>query len=201
MVWPCGYDEVSDPHLENFVTFQRHVQEGLRNMKSQDVCYDSIEVLVVYWKESDVDKVGENAKDLADIFENAPYGFKVTRHEINNKDHDQKKIDNSFKATLKSVEERFDAKDAETSNLLIMYYGGHGTVENADRLWKPRKTSDKNLIWSKYQNRLYDFECDILYFFDYCYSLAMWETLMMKPKYRRRCEIFCSAGLMEKSGA
>jgi Caspase domain len=200
-VWPCGCDQVSDSHLENFATFQRHVREGLKNMKSQDVCYDSIEVLVIYWKESDVVEVGQNAKALADVFEKAPYGFNVTRHEFNNPDHTQKQIDNTFKKTLKSVEERVHAEDAETSNLLIVYYGGHGTVENADRLWKPMKTSVKNLIWSKYQNYMYDIECDILYLFDCCHSLAMCETSTTKPEYRRRCEIFCSAGLKEKSGA
>lgn len=49
-VWPCGCDEAPKPHIENFATFQRHVRDGLKDLKLQDVRYDHIEMLMVYWK-------------------------------------------------------------------------------------------------------------------------------------------------------
>lgn len=60
--WPCGCDEAPNPHIENLATFQRHVRDGLRNLKLQDVRYEHIEALMVYWKGGDVPKLADKAK-------------------------------------------------------------------------------------------------------------------------------------------
>lgn len=200
-VWPCGCDEAPRPYIENFATFQRHVRDGLKNLKSQDVHYDRIEALMVYWKGSDVPKVAENAKELGNLLGEAPYNFTVTPHEIDYRSLSQDKIDDNFRDALRTVEDRLRAQNKETSSLFILYYGGHGVVDRADHLWKPTKSSGKSLFWSNYQSQMYGLNCDILYLFDCCYSLAMVETPLTKSHHRRRCEILCSSGLKEPSGA
>jgi hypothetical protein len=202
-VWPCGCDEVLDPHLEDFAVFQRHVRDGLKNLKSQDVRYDCIEVLMVYWKGGDVPEVAENAKRLGALFQEQPYNFLVTPYEVDYKNLSQEQIDDGLDDALTKIRERLRTKENEkdNSNLLILYYGGHGVEHYADRLWKPRKKSEKHIIWSNYQSRMYNFTCDILYLFDCCHSKAMVETTSTTSLHRRRCEIFCSSGLKESSGA
>ena len=202
--WRCGCDEAPKPYIERFATFQRHVRDGLEDLKTQDVRYDRIETLMVYWKGSDVPLVAEKAKDLGTLLEKAPYNFTVTTHEIDDRSLSQNKLDDNFIDTLRAVEDRLCAQDKETLSLLILCYGGHGVVDQvyqADRLWKPTKSSGKHLIWSNYQRRMYGFDCDILYLFDCCYSLAMIETPLTISRHRQRCEILCSSGLKEPSGA
>ena len=200
-VWPCGCDEAPSHYLENFATFQRHVREGLKNLPSQDVHYNRIEALMVYWKGSDVPEVAAKAKELGALLERVPYNFTVTPLEIDYRNLTQMQINDSFEDALRDVGDRIRAHGSATSNLLVLYYGGHGVVKGADRVWQPKERSGKNLIWSNYQSRMYNFDCDILYLFDCCYSLAMVETPSTMSIHRRRCEIFCSSGLIDVSGS
>lgn len=202
--WPCGCDKAPNPYIENFATFQRHVRAGLKSLKSQDVRYESIEALMVYWKGGDVPNLADKAKELGTVLEKAPYNFTVTPHEIDYQLRGHLEIEDGFRNALNRVERRLDHlrdQDKETSNLLILYYGGHGIVDGRNRWWSPTKNSGKRLLWSKYQPRMYDLNCDILYLFDCCYSLAMVETASMSSEHRQRCEILCSSGLKEQSGA
>ena len=77
-VWPFRRDEAPKPYMENLATFQHQVREGLKSLKSQHVCYDHIEILMVYWKGSDMPKVAEKAKDVGSFLEKASYNFTVT---------------------------------------------------------------------------------------------------------------------------
>ena len=201
-ILPCGCDETSGPHIEDFATFQRQARDGLKNLRPQEVRYDRIETLLVYWKGCDVPKVAEKAKDLGTLLEKAPFNFTVTTHEIDYRSLGQSEIDINFEETLLAVNYRSRVREGETSNLFILYYGGHGVKAQADHLWKPTKSSGKHLNWSKFRNYMYNAECDILYLFDCCYSLAMvempTETILL---HSRRCEILCSSGLKEQSGA
>lgn len=200
-VWPCGCDADIDPHYEDFTEFQRQVRAGLKDLASQDVRYDNIEVLMVYWKDSDVTDVKGNAQALAEVLRSAPYNLVVTEHELNNADCDEDEFNDSFQSALDSVKGRVHSRDKKTSNLFVLYYGGHGATENADRLWKPKKASRTKLVWSDFQYSIYRFDCDIVFLFDCCFSKAMIEAPTTNSKYRRRCEIFCSSGLKEQSGA
>lgn len=195
--WTCDCDEDPKPHMENFATFQRQVRNGLKNLKSQDVRYNRVEVLMVYWKGGDVPKVAEKAKELGNLLKDAPYDFTITPHEIDYENLSQRKINSNFLNTLTEIDSELSE---ETSSLLILYYGGHGLVDQSDRLWKPTKSSGKCLYWSNYQRMMHYFDCDILYLFDCCYSLAMVETPETKSHHSRRCEILCSSGLKQKSG-
>lgn len=199
--WTCGCDEYPNRYMENFATFQGQVRNGLKNLKSQDVRYDHIEVLMVYWKGGDVPEVAEKAKDLGTLLRNDPYNFTVTPHEIDYKELAQHKIDDNFRDALRNIEVKLRTPNEETSSLLILYYGGHGLVDGVDRLWKPTKSSQKRLFWSNCQSLMYFLNCDILYLFDCCYSLAMVETPETKLHHRRRCEILCSSGLKQEGGA
>ena len=185
-VWPCGCDEAPKLYMDNFATFKGHVRDGLEDLKTQDVRYDRIETLMVYWTGSDVPKVAEKAKDLGNLLEKAPYNFTVTTHEIDYRNLGQRGINHNFRATLRAVEDRLCAQDNETSSLFVLYYGGHGVVDQADRLWKPTKSSGKHLIWLNCQRRMYGFDRDILYLFDCCYSLAMIETPLTMSRRRQR---------------
>lgn len=156
---------------------------------------------MVYWKGGDVPNLADKAQKLGTLLGKAPYKFIVAPHEIDYKGLGQYDIEDNFKAALNDVEERLRARDKETSSLLILYYGGHGVVDRGDRWWSPTKSSGKRLLWSKYQPRMYDLNCEILYLFDCCYSLAMVETASTNSQHRRRCEILCSSGLKEPSGA
>ncbi|KAK0508616.1 hypothetical protein JMJ35_008892 [Cladonia borealis] len=187
--------------MENFVTFQHQVRDGLKNLKSQDVRYDHIEALMVYWKGGDVPEVAEKAKALGKLLNNEPYNFTVIPHEIDYKRLAQHEIDDNFRDALRDIEVRLRTPNIETSSLLILYYGGHGFVDGADRLWKPTKSSQKRLFWSNCQSSMYFLNCDILYLFDCCCSLAMVETPETKLHHRRRCEILCSSGLKQEGGA
>ena len=199
--WTCGCDKDPNPYMENFVTFQHQVRDGLKNLKSQDVRYDHIEALMVYWKGGDVPEVAEKAKALGKLLNNEPYNFPVIPHEIDYKRLVQHEIDDNFRDALRNIELRLRIRNTETSSLLILYYGGHGSVDGADRLWKPTKSSQKCLFWSNCQSSMYFFNCDILYLFDCCCSLAMVETPETKLHHRRRCEILCSSGLKQEGGA
>ncbi|KAK0268708.1 hypothetical protein LTS00_017486, partial [Friedmanniomyces endolithicus] len=142
-----------------------------------------------------------NAKGLGTIFSEAPFNFTVTTKEIDYQNRTQEQIEDSFIATLSELENKFMSADKETSDLLILYYGGHGVVDGDDRLWQPTQRSNKKLFWSNHHRRMYSYKCDILYLFDCCYSLAMVETTSTKSHHRQRCEILCSSGLKEQSGA
>ncbi|KAL6716194.1 hypothetical protein ACLMJK_005760 [Lecanora helva] len=199
-LWPCGYDECPIPYMEDLTTFQRQVRDGLKNLESKDVCYDHIGVLMVYWKGGDVPQLAQKAKDLGRLLEDAPYNFTVIPHEIDYQNLSREDIEDNFQASLIEINGRLLARDERTSSLFILYYGGHGAVDGQDRLWKPKKASEKYLIWSNFQQQIYRFNCDVLYLFDCCHSLAMVETLSNHSRHRQRCEILCSSGLKEPSG-
>lgn len=198
---PCGCAAIVEPHLENFATWQEQVREGLKNLKNNDVQYDRIELFMVYWIGGDVPEVAENAIELGTLLGGDPYNFSVTPHAIDYQNSEQYQIDDDFDEALTNLRVRLRSNNKDVSNLLILYYGGHGVEHNADRLWRPSRQSTKGINWSNYQSRMYNITCDILYLFDCCRSMAMVETNSTTSQHRQRCEIFCSSGLKESSAA
>lgn len=129
--------------------------------------YDSIVVLVVYWKESDQPGFKSEALELEGFFREQ-LQYPVIRYEIPSR--------NSFFA-LDSEITRFLTQLKAPHSLAIVHYGGHGDPDFLDSnhrrrrgVWAARNSDGPTVNWSDIQPKLAYANGDVLLLLDCCYA-------------------------------
>ena len=199
----CGCHSSIDEHLDNIGEFERDINDSLLKLPPVDTSYDSVRVLIVYWKLSDVAHLAVNAGRLKKVFEEG-YGYIVEEHILDNADDnkDDSIIYQDFNSQLVATIRAVSKKDE--NNLLILYYVGHGAPVMEDGspatyVWQPtREKPNRRLEWKEFQFTLRKVHCDVLFLFDCCHALAMIDD---RKQWTRRSEIFCASSALEKASA
>ena len=199
----CGCHSSIHEHLDNIGEFEKDINDSLLKLPPVDTPYNSIRVLMVYWKLSDVAHLAVNAERLKKVFEEG-YGYIVEDHVLDNGDDNKddsiiyQDFNSQLVATIRAVSKR------DENNLLILYYVGHGApvVEDGSLVtyvWQPtREKPNRRLEWKEFQFTLRKVHCDVLFLFDCCHALAMIDD---KKQWTRRSEIFCASSALEKASA
>ena len=199
----CGCHSSIHEHLDNIGEFEKDINDSLLKLPPVDTPYNSVRVLMVYWKLSDVAHLAVNAERLKKVFEEG-YGYIVENHVLDNGDDNKddsiiyQDFNSQLVATIRAVSKR------DENNLLILYYVGHGApvVEDGSLVtyvWQPtREKPNRRLEWKEFQFTLRKVHCDVLFLFDCCHALAMIDD---KKQWTRRSEIFCASSALEKASA
>ena len=190
----CGC--YSPSHHETFETFQKQINDSLKNLKPQRTTYDRVLALIVYWQHGDPD-MSTSAGELGALLQKG-YGFEVESHVIKNGDgRDNATLYQKFNLTLANTINSISEKDK--NNLLIVYYAGHAVqrYENNTllrKVWTPRPNSETQLDWDDLQHPLRRAYCDILFLFECCLATSM---IVENKSYLRRCELLCASGALD----
>jgi len=204
----CGCISPTQDHLENLRTWRQDLNNALRKLPAVDIKYTRVVVLMVYWAASDVSHLKGHAGYLGRVF--GEYGYEVETHLLDNKrsaKKDDYDIYNDFRKKLDEVIEKVSVRDQ--SNLLILYYAGHGATldgkkpeeTSAPYVWQPTQTAPSHrLQFRQCQPMLMNMRADVLFLFDCCYALAMIEEGEFL-KWPKRSEILCSSSALEQASA
>ncbi|KAL8964378.1 MAG: hypothetical protein Q9183_004491, partial [Haloplaca sp. 2 TL-2023] len=163
-----GYEsdaEINESHHQ--VIWANVMAEG--NYANPSV-YHKVEVLLLSWKESDMD-ITHEADELQNVFEK-DFGYNVTLVELD-ADSDQR-LQLQINATVACWAE----KHSKPNTLLIVYYAGHGKpgefygsleligqVSPNDRRNEKQRTRNR-VVWNKTEDLLRPAEADVLEIFD-----------------------------------
>jgi hypothetical protein len=205
----CGCISPTQDHLENLRTWRQDINGALSKLPAIDIQYTRVVVLMVYWAMSDVSHLKTHADELRRVF-SEKYGYEVEAHILDNKQRSQKDsvdIYNDFRKKLGEVIEKVNVKGQ--SNLLILYYAGHGATLDGKKpeetlapyVWQPTQTAPTHrLQFRQCQPILMNMRADILFLFDCCYALAMIEEGEFQT-WAQRSEILCSSSALEQASA
>ncbi|KAK6382986.1 hypothetical protein LTS17_003656 [Exophiala oligosperma] len=204
----CGCIPPTKDHLDNLKTWRDDMNNALRKLPAVDVQYKNVVVLMAYWEVSDVSHLRKHADELGAVFKD--YNYKVETHILDNHPDSKKAnvdIYNEFKDKLDEAI-RIVSKQDE-SNLLILYYVGHGgTLDGkkpgdtaAPYVWQPTQSSPTHrLQFRQCQPILMNMRADVLFIFDCCYALAM----IQEGEYEiwnQRSEILGASSALEEASA
>ncbi|KAI9663917.1 MAG: hypothetical protein M1821_007408 [Bathelium mastoideum] len=157
--------------------------------------YDKVLVLALYWHKTLTDRphLAVDAERLLSVFHDK-FGYQIDTHILESEDTIR-----NLGAKLLGLHAELGSKTEQ--NLLILYYGGHGGIDEDDskaRLWLPSlKDAARNVDWNTLQSLLSESDFEILFLFDCCYAMSMPNR---KLSWRRRCEAVGSSGHREKAG-
>ena len=172
----------------------RAAKRTLTNLKRGQK-YHKVLVLAIYWHKDLTDRphLALHAERLLDVFRDK-FGYEIDRHILEK--------DDAYKALNKKLVSLDDQLSSKTEdNLLVLYYGGQGGLDEDDskaRLWFPSlRDAAKRVDWNKLQTQLGESEFDILFLFDCCYAMSMPNR---KLNWHKRCEIVAASGAREKAG-
>ncbi|KAI9663726.1 MAG: hypothetical protein M1821_007216 [Bathelium mastoideum] len=155
--------DVSD-HIGSFKEFFSHLNQAAKSaLPTIPQRYNDVSVLLLRWEDDNLGTQTE-LNDLRDIFQGV-YRYNVEQYLIPSNDptlHLEDRL-NDFRR----------AYGAE-GNLLILYYGGHGSSEKNTRrsIWSPRETGNVSLVWSDLQGVLTRSNADVVFILDCCYAAS-----------------------------
>jgi len=103
------------------------------NIPTRAPQYTDVHVLLISWEADDLD-CNEEISELRDVFAKS-YHFRTERYIIPNGDVNDDSNAASFKAfqALSKEITRFSSSHPLDTDLLIVYYGGHGALHESNR--------------------------------------------------------------------
>ncbi|KAL8645463.1 MAG: hypothetical protein Q9226_007293 [Calogaya cf. arnoldii] len=168
-----GYDSAEEEEASRHqVLWTNIMDEGKYQNPS---LYDKVEVLLLCWKDPDMDTTSE-VEDLRTVFVD-DFGYHATTEFLNA--NSEKKLQVQVNARVAKFVEDYGCC---SNTLLIVYYAGHGgpgeffgdlvlhgkTSPNDSR---PARERARNcLVWNKTEELLRPAEADVLEIFDCCYA-------------------------------
>ncbi|KAL9084542.1 MAG: hypothetical protein Q9159_005160 [Coniocarpon cinnabarinum] len=152
-------------HLENFERFFQDLNKAAKSILPRvSRKYSGVVVLLIRWEYDDLDTETE-INDLEQLFRDA-YHYRTETYLIPSIDSTTE-----LEQRLLSFRTTYDTGD----NLLVLYYGGHGSLEpgkqNAGRsVWHARANGPEKLVWSDLQGVLERAKSDVVFILDRCYA-------------------------------
>ncbi|KAL8958833.1 MAG: hypothetical protein Q9193_004184 [Seirophora villosa] len=138
--------------------FSKQFYDNSRTFFSERVDYTRVTALLVHWEENDI-KPEEEIDAVRDLFEKdfafATSTFRIPRLR-------------SQQALNKEISTFVASYSNESDTLILVYYAGHGDVDNGKSIWAAYETNGPELSWGKAQQLLYDAVGDVLTIFDCC---------------------------------
>ncbi len=163
---PPSSDALGDDHLDNFNAFFEHLNRAAKAVLPR-ACrrYTGAFVLLLRWEDDDLGTEIE-LKDLEAVFRNI-YHYSTERYLIPS-------VDSTTQLEYKLNDFR-KAHDNGT-NLLIVYYGGHGSLEYNKRpnrsIWQAKQNGGPALGWSDLQGVLERAKSDVIFILDCCFAAS-----------------------------
>ena len=194
--WSKYPTEIGAKHLPTLQQFVADLSEALGSFfPRRDCAYEKVYVLFISWVEDDLGTINE-IRRLESIFDTT-YGYTTEKYEIKSEARAQNRL--QFK--LSSIVEEIDSP----SNLLIVYYGGHGFLrkEDSHSMWQPwirpppnsSRYSPTTLDWTVVQVTLQTTFADVLTILDCCYAT---NTALTTPSGTK--ELLAASGFHDEAG-
>jgi len=154
-------------HLDNFEEFFEHLNRAAKSVlpKTSRRHTDAF-VLLLRWEDDDLGTETE-LNDLEDIFQNI-YHYNTEIYLIPS---------NDSTTQLEYKLNDFRRVHDNGTNLLIVYYGGHGSLDNnknrpSKSIWQANQTSRTTLVWSDLQGVLERAKSDVVFVLDCCFAAS-----------------------------
>ena len=150
-------------HIADIHSWLTQVQEIVKAVfpNSSKSRYSAVHVLLLSWEDDDL-KVNVEVDQLQNTFEKW-YGFNVSNKKI-----PSEKAHSALGRVIRDFSERLGQGD----NLLIVYYGGHGYLnESRQPIWLCNQQPDSPSVkWFAHQTDLEEVEADTLILLDCCHA-------------------------------
>lgn len=156
-------------HLDSFEEFFGQFNQAANSsIPKLPRTYSDVFVLLLRWEDDDLGTESE-LDDLEDIFRNI-YHYNTERYLIPSNVPSKE-----LEYRLISFRLAHDNKDG--TNLLIMYYGGHGSVRystagGSESIWRANLNNGATLVWSDLQGVLERAESDVVFILDCCFAAS-----------------------------
>jgi hypothetical protein len=157
-------DAQTDDHLESFEEFFKHLNRAAKTtLPRTSRRYRDVVVLLLRWEEDDLGTETE-ISDLERVFQDM-YHYRTERYLIPSKDSETQ---------LEYLLNDFRRAHDDEASLLILYYGGHGSLELNKRpsrsIWQAKLDGGASLVWSDLQGVLERAKSDVVFILDCCYA-------------------------------
>jgi tetratricopeptide (TPR) repeat protein len=159
--------ELDRDHFQNFNEFFEHLNLAARSaMPRVARRHSDVFVLLLRWEDDDLGTEVE-IQDLETVFRDT-YHYHTEQYLI--------PTDDSTTQLEYKLTDFRKAHDNGT-NLLILYYGGHGFLERRkDRLsrsiWRAERVGGSSLVWSDLQGVLERSKSDVVFILDCCFAAS-----------------------------
>jgi hypothetical protein len=157
-------DAQTDDHLRSFEDFFKHLNQAAKTtLPRTSRRYRDVVVLLLRWEEDDLGTETE-ISDLERVFQDM-YHYRTERYLIPSKDSETQ---------LEYFLNDFRRAHDDEASLLILYYGGHGSLELNRRpsrsIWQAKSNGGASLVWSDLQGVLERAKSDVVFILDCCYA-------------------------------
>ena len=157
----------SGGHFESFEEFLEHLNRAAKTvLPTTSKRYHDVVVLLLRWQDDDLGTESE-IQDLECLFRDT-YHYKTERYLIPSSDS---------ATQLEYKLNDFRRANDNESNLLILYYGGHGSLDiNKPRpsrsIWQAKLNGGATLVWSDLQGILERAKSDVVFILDCCFAAS-----------------------------
>ena len=154
-------------HIENFEEFFTHLNQAAKSVLPEiPPRYNDTFVLLLQWEDDDLGTETE-VNDLEKVFEDV-YHYTTERFRIPSGDPT-----NQLEYKLNDFRKAYD----NGTNLLIIYYGGHGLLEHrfnrpGRSIWLANLNGGPKLVWSDLQGVLERAKSDVVFILDCCFAAS-----------------------------
>lgn len=164
---PPALHTLGDDHLDNFEEFFEHLNRAAKSvLPSVSRRHSDAFVLLLRWEDDDLGTETE-LNDLEDVFRGV-YHYNTERYLIPSSDPTTQ-----LEYRLNDFRRAHD----NGTNLLIIYYGGHGFLDyNKQRpsrsIWQANQNGGATLVWSDLQGVLERAKSDVVFILDCCFAAS-----------------------------
>ena len=157
----------SNDHLESFEDFFEHLNRAAKTVLPRSSRrYREVVVLLLRWQDDDLGTETE-VSDLEYVFQDM-YHYRTERFLIPSSDS---------ATQLEYKLNDFRRAYNHESSLLILYYGGHGSLDfNKQRpsrsIWQANRNGGESLVWSDLQGILERAKSDVVFILDCCFAAS-----------------------------
>lgn len=187
-------NDAEHDHLNNFDEFFDHLNRAAKSaLPRLSRRYANTFVLLLRWEDDDLGTERE-INELEYVLQHI-YHYHTERHLIPSYDST-----NQLEYTLNDFRRAHDNE----SNLLILYYGGHGSLEShKDRpsrsIWRANITGDSSLVWSDPQGVLERAKSDAVFILDCCFAATAARCAGSKEGLWACCSDVTTTGVNDNS--
>ncbi len=160
-------DAQTSDHLESFEEFFEHLNRAAKTVLPRTSRrYRDVVVLLLRWQDDDLGTETE-VTELECVFRDM-YHYRTERYLIPSSDSATQ-----LEYKLNDFRRAYDHE----SSLLILYYGGHGSLDlNKQRpsrsIWQANRNGGASLVWSDLQGILERAKSDVVFILDCCFAAS-----------------------------